>query len=194
MLYVINARAVQLIGLFIAGLLIGRSGVYKDPDKMVKWSKKIFPFTIVWILLCYIIVLMLPSFNFKKAVISVGTNLFKTYAGYGMIMMYICGIVILYYKYNIGRRVLDKLAPVGRMSVTNYIMQSIIGVFIFYNFGLGLAHQSFLTCFIIAILIGLFQVLYSNWWIKRFYYGPMEWLWRTLLWFKKAPMKRGKKI
>ena len=189
-LYVLHARAFQMIGLFIAGMLIGRSEVYKDPDKMVYWSKKVLPYAIGWFFLFYLIIWLLPYFNLERQVLRVGTSLFKTYANLGMMMVYICGLIILYYKTVRGRKLLDRLAPVGRMSVTNYMMQSVLGAFIFYGFGLGLAEQSFLVCFIIGIMVCLFQILYSNWWINRFYYGPMEWLWRTLTWFKKVPLKR----
>ena len=189
-LYVLNARVFQLIGLFIAGMLIGRSGVYKDPDKMIYWSKKVLPYAIGWFLFFYIIVWLLPSFDLERRVLRVGTSLFETYGNLGMMMMYICGLIILYYKTIRGHTALDRLAPVGRMSVTNYIMQSIMGAFIFYGFGLGLSQQGNLICLIIWIVVCLFQILYSNWWLKQFYYGPMEWLWRTLTWFKKVPMKR----
>ena len=189
-LYVLKFRALQLIGLFIAGILIGRSGVYKAPDKMVYWSKKVLPYAVCWFLLCYTIVWLLPSFNLEGRVLQVGTSLFKTYGNLGVMMMYVCGLTILYYKTIKGRMILDRLAPVGRMSVTNYMMQSVMGAFIFYGFGLGLWRQSFLICFIIGFTVCLFQILYSNWWLKRFYYGPMEWLWRTLTWFKKVPIKR----
>ena len=190
-MYVLNARFFQLIGLFIAGMLVGRSGVYKNPDKMAYWSKKVLPYAVGGFLLCYVIVTWaFPAFNLERRVLRTGTSLINTYGNLAMLAMYICGLILLYYKTLRGNRILDRLAPVGRMSVTNYMMQSILGAFIFYGFGLGLAKQSNLICFLIWIVIFLFQILYSNWWIKRFYYGPMEWLWRTLTWFKKVPMKR----
>ena len=189
--FITSYRYLQLTGLFIAGMLIGRSGVHKNSDKMVYWSKKILPYAIAWFLLFYIIVWLLPSFGIEnRRALRVGTGLFKTYGNLGMMMMYICGFTILYFKTIGGRKVLDRLAPVGRMSVTNYMMQTIMGVFIFYGFGLGFAHKSTLICFFAGVVICSFQIWYSSWWIKRFYYGPMEWLWRTLTWFKKMPMKR----
>ena len=191
MLWFVNVyRYLQLAGLFIAGMLIGRSGVYKDPDKMVYWSKKILPYAIGWFLLFYIIAGLLPSFGIEKYALRIGKGLFKTYGNLGMMMVYICGFTLLYYKTVRGSKILDKLASVGRMSVTNYIMQSIMGVLIFYGFGLGLAQQSLLVCFLAGVVVCFFQIWYSNWWIKRFYYGPMEWLWRFLTWFKKPLMKR----
>jgi len=191
LLWVINVyRYLQLIGLFIAGMLIGRSGIHKDPEKMLYWSKKILPYAIGWFLFCYLIEWLLPSFDMEKRALDVGTGLFRIYGNLGMMMIYICGFTILYYKTVRGRNILDKMAPIGRMSVTNYMMQSIMGVFIFYGFGLGLAQQSYLICFLIGVVIYSFQLWYSNLWIKRFYYGPMEGLWRTFTWFKKVPMKR----
>ena len=184
-------RYVQMAGLFIAGMLIGRSGVHKDPGKMIYWSKKILPYAICWFLFFYIIAWLLPSFVLEISAQDIGIGLFKTFGNLGMMMIYICGFTILYYKTIGGRKVMDKLAPVGRMSVTNYMMQSFMGVCLFYGFGLGIAKQSLLICFLAGVVLYTFQIWYSNWWIKRFYYGPMEWLWRTLTWFKKVPTKRS---
>ena len=191
MMWVVSVyRYLQLIGLFIAGMLIGRSKVYKEPAKMVYWSKKILPYAIAWFLFFYIIAWILPSFELERRTLRVGVGLFKTYGNLGMMMVYICGFILLYYKTIKGRKSLDRIAPVGRMSVTNYMMQSVMGVCLFYGFGFGLAKQSFLICFLIGVVLCFIQIAYSNWWIKRFYFGPMEWLWRTLTWFKKVPMKR----
>ena len=191
MLWTVDAyRYVQMVGLFIAGMLIGRSGLHKNPGKMAYWSKKIFPYAVCWFLVFYSIAWIMPSFDLGETAQRIGVGLFKTYGNLGMMMAYICGFIILYYKTIGGRKFLDKLAPLGRMSVTNYVMQSIIGVILFYNFGFGLAKQSFLICFLAGLTLCIFQIWFSNRWIKRFYYGPMEWLWRTLTWFKKAPMKR----
>ena len=184
-------RHLQLPGLFIAGMLVGRSGIHKDPDKMVYWSKKLLPYAIGWFLIFYLITnYLLPTFELERRAMRIGTGLFKTYGNIGLITIYMGGLTLLYYKTIWGCKILDKLAAFGRMSVTNYMIQSIIGVFIFYGFGLGLAKQSYLTCFLIGVAILLIQTRYSNWWFKRFYYGPMEWLWRSLTWFRKAPMKR----
>lgn len=192
MLWFINVyRYLQLAGLFIAGMLIGRSGIHKNEEKMQYYSKKVLPYATAWFVFFYVIVLLLPVLGVEKYALRVGIGLFKTYANLGMLLMYICGFTLLYYKTISGRKVLDKLAPVGRMSVTNYMAQSIMGVLLFYGFGLNLAVRfSFLECILTGIVVCLFQIWYSNWWIKRFYYGPMEWLWRTLTWFRKVPLRR----
>jgi len=189
-LWFINARYQQTIALFIAGILIGRSRIYKDPDKMVYWSKKLLPYAICWFLLFYMIVWTLPVFGLENYAQRAGIGLFKTYGNLGMMMTYICGFTILYHTTIRGYSILDKLAAVGRMSVTNYMAQSIIGITIFYGLGLGMANQTYLVCLLIGLLLVSFQIWYSNWHFQRYYYGPMEWLWRTLTWFKRIPMKR----
>jgi len=186
-----NARYPQLIGLFIAGMLIGRYGIHKSEEKIVKYSRKVLPYAIAVFAFFYAIVLLLPFIGVEGFALRAGTMLFKTYANLGMMVMYVSGFMLLYYKTK-ARKGMDRMAPVGRMSVTNYMAQGFIGVPLFYGFGLNLALElSFLQCLLVGLVIYAVQLLYSNWWMKRFYYGPMEWLWRTATWFKKIPMKRS---
>ncbi|MDR2954666.1 MAG: DUF418 domain-containing protein [Prevotella sp.] len=184
-------RYLQLAGLFIFGMLIGRYGIHKSEEKMVKYSKMILPYAVVWFIIFYVIAYLLPVFGVKDYALEVGTGLFKTYGNLGMLMMYVTGFTLLYYKTVSGRKVMDKLAPVGRMSVTNYMLQSVFGITIFYGFGLNLAYTaSYLQCIIAGAAVCAIQIIYSNWWIKRHYYGPMEWIWRMLTWLKPVPLRR----
>lgn len=185
-----NSRYLQLIGLFIIGMLIGRYGIHKSEEKMVAYSRKFLPYSVVWFAFFYLIVMLLPHFGVKEFALYRGTMLFKMYANLGMMMMYVCLFTLLFYKTKAGNG-LSRLAPVGRMSVTNYMAQSVFGVLLFYGFGANLAVQlSLLQCLLVGIAIYTVQVLYSNWWMKRYYYGPVEWLWRILTWFKHIPLKR----
>ncbi len=90
-----------------------------------------------------------------------------------------------------GQRLIALLAPVGQMALSNYLLQSIIATFIFYGYGLGLsgsmgAAQGLLLTFII---FGL-QIPLSHVWMRRFRYGPAEWLWRTLTYMRPQPLWR----
>jgi len=194
MLWFINEyRYLQLTGLFICGMLIGRYHIHKSEEKMIFYSKKVLPYAFGWFLFFYLIVLSLPSIGLVDYTLEVGTGLFQTYANLGMLVVYISGFTLLYYKTRSGRKVLGKLAPVGRMSVTNYMAQSVIGVTLFYGFGLNLAvTATYLQCILVGLCVCVIQIAYSNWWIKRYYYGPVEWIWRILTWFKPVPLKRTK--
>lgn len=81
------------------------------------------------------------------------------------------------------------LATVGRMALTNYILQSVFGLVIFHDFGLGLwnelaRHQLY------SIVLAEWVVLiwFSNWWLGRYRFGPLEWLWRSLTYGRVQPM------
>jgi uncharacterized protein len=83
-----------------------------------------------------------------------------------------------------------RLAAVGRMALTNYLMQSLIAVSLFYGYGLALFGQIGrfnLWWFILGIWA--VQLLLSPWWLDRFRFGPAEWLWRTLTYLRMQPMR-----
>ena len=91
----------------------------------------------------------------------------------------------------LGAQRLGWLAPVGRMALTNYLLQSLLWTWIFYGHGLGLwgqlprwSHPLFVLAFFAV------QVGFSHWWMARFRFGPAEWLWRSLTYLSLQPMRR----
>lgn len=81
------------------------------------------------------------------------------------------------------------LAPLGRMALTNYLMQSIICGLYFYGYGLGHFGMGRAAQFVfVAIVFGL-QIVFSHWWLSRFRYGPMEWLWRGFTYREVPPLR-----
>jgi uncharacterized protein len=97
--------------------------------------------------------------------------------------------VIACVSFSAGQRMLAWAAPVGRMAFTNYLMQSVILGWIFYGYGLGLfGRLSVTTAFAIALAIYVAQIAFSAWWLGRYRYGPIEWLWRSLMYGKPQPM------
>lgn len=84
------------------------------------------------------------------------------------------------------------LASVGRMAFTNYLSQSLIGAFIFYGWGLGYFGQ-FSRAELVPFILGVwaFQLILSPLWLSRFRFGPMEWLWRSLTYWKLEPLRRA---
>lgn len=101
------------------------------------------------------------------------------------------GVVMLLYKYRVLTGLLTVLARTGQMAFTNYLGQSIICIIIFYGFGFGLYGK--LERYQLYYVVGgiwLFQMIFSTIWLKYFYFGPFEWLWRSLTYWKRQPMKR----
>jgi len=80
-----------------------------------------------------------------------------------------------------GNSKLKVLAPLGRMALTNYLMQTIIGITLYYSVGFGFGGNIGPVIFVpIGLAVYAFQIIYSNLWFKYFNYGPMEWIWRQL--------------
>jgi len=89
------------------------------------------------------------------------------------------------------RTIADRFGAVGRMALTNYLMQSLVMTTIFYGYGLGLYGEvpRFLQQVFVVALIAL-QLIISPWWLKHFNFGPAEWLWRCLTYGQRQPMRR----
>jgi len=97
--------------------------------------------------------------------------------------------VIGYVSLPVGHMMLSWAAPIGRMAFTNYLAQSLILGWIFYGYGLGLfGGLSVTTAFAIAAGVYMAQVTFSSRWLGRYRYGPIEWLWRSLMYGVRQPM------
>lgn len=89
------------------------------------------------------------------------------------------------------RRVLSSFAPVGRMAFTNYVLQSIIFGFVFFGYGLGqFGRMGAATAFVIGVAAYIMQMVLSRWWLRRYRFGPIEWLWRSLMYGTTQPMRK----
>ena len=85
------------------------------------------------------------------------------------------------------------LASTGRMAFTNYLAQTLICCFIFYGYGLG--YHGYLDRWeqgLVVLGIWALQLFSSQWWLTRFRYGPMEWLWRSLVLWKRQPLRKAR--
>ena len=107
----------------------------------------------------------------------------------GVAAAYASAIVLLIQRSQ-PRRWLLVLAPVGRMPLTTYLSQSVATTFVFYGWGLGLTGKiGAAGCLAIALAIFAIQVMASHVWLRRFRFGPAEWLWRTLIYRRVQPMR-----
>lgn len=100
-------------------------------------------------------------------------------------------LLMLIVKSGALKRFMDRLAAVGRMAFTNYLMHSIILTTVFYGYGFGLYGQvprAWQMAFVAAVLS--FQLWLSPLWLQHFRFGPAEWLWRSLTYWRLQPMRR----
>jgi uncharacterized protein len=95
-------------------------------------------------------------------------------------LFYACGLALLFQREEWRRR-LQPFSAMGRTALTNYLLQTVIATTLFYSHGFGLFGQvGPLAGLGVSILIYAFQVVASVAWMRRFSFGPVEWLWRTL--------------
>ena len=88
------------------------------------------------------------------------------------------------------RNAMNGVAAVGRNALTNYLLQSIMYIFVLYGFGFGLLNILGQTlCFVLAVVFFALQMWVSSWWVDRFRFGPMEWIWRSLTYGKPQPFR-----
>ena len=106
----------------------------------------------------------------------------------GVALFYVGGIMLIAKK-TIWHALQTRLAAVGRMAFTNYILQSVIATGLFYGYGFGLfgAVERWRQ-FLIVLIIWAFQLWMSPVWLSKFRFGPLEWLWRSLTYFKFQAM------
>jgi uncharacterized protein len=100
------------------------------------------------------------------------------------------GLVMLIARTGVLQRMMQRLAAVGRMALTNYLLHSVILTTVFYGYGLGLYGDLSRSwqMLLVATAVGL-QLAVSPWWLSRFRFGPVEWLWRSLTYRERQPMR-----
>jgi uncharacterized protein len=93
---------------------------------------------------------------------------------------YVCLLLLALRRVPNGGHALRHLAPVGRMALTNYLMQSVVAVLFFYGYGLGFYGRFGVTAALgLTVVFFAAQMVFSRLWLSRFQFGPMEWAWRT---------------
>lgn len=156
----------RTIGLFLLGAYAWRRGILQDSPRRL-------------------LSIGVPCIGVGGAMILAGAEALGTILlalGYGAAIIGIANLAS-------GKRLLGWAAPLGRMAFTNYLAQSIILGWIFYGYGLGLFGKLGVTSALgIAVAVYIAQVFFSAWWFSRYRYGPVEWLWRTLMYGEAQPM------
>lgn len=99
--------------------------------------------------------------------------------------------LILLYRSGVFKWLFALLRPVGQMAFTNYLCQSLICGIIFYSIGFGLFGKvERYEAYLIVGAIWIFQIIFSHIWLRYFLFGPFEWTWRSLTYWKKQPIVR----
>ncbi len=179
---------------FLVGLFVGRSGFFKRIHKEKKLTKNILIYASITLVLSLIAMSaafmgMGQNFNIKSWNAMLGFTAMDI-SNAAMTLIYIALFVIIYRKTK-GKEWLNKFIPYGKTALTNYVAQSIVFTFILFGWGLGfIGELRQLYTFLLALVFIALQMWLSKVWLRHFYYGPLEWLWRSMTFFKVMPLKR----
>ena len=168
--------SIPMFSLFLLGAAFAKKKIFHDPAKHLSLLKILW-----WLGLLIGLPANIVFVLWDKEVMLLGAPL--------LMLFYMTSIVFLFH-FQWGKRLLMPFSAVGRTAFTNYLMQSVIGTLIFYNYGLGLYGkvQPFVAV-LIALGIFIFQMIVSNIWLKHYRYGPFEWVWRTLTYGKRPSFR-----
>jgi uncharacterized protein len=109
-----------------------------------------------------------------------------------LVMAHVAALILLY-KSKYIKTLFRRLEAVGRMAFTNYIMQSVICTLFFFGYGLNYyAELEFYQIYFVVIAVWIVQLIVSPLWLRYFLFGPLEWVWRSLTYWKRQPfLRRG---
>lgn len=186
-----------VLGRLMIGAALGRSGVLLDPQRHLRFWRRLFASMLVLGGGLSVFFLLrsagladhpLPGFDGAAGEMALGLARFATALAMGL--FYLAGLVLLFQRPG-WRRLIVKLAPLGRMALTHYIGQTIIAIVLFYGIGFGLgARFGLLGTLVASLVILALQLAASRWWLARFRFGPLEWLWRSLTYLRVQPIRR----
>ena len=118
-------------------------------------------------------------------------NALFNYIGSLVVALAWVGLVMLVVTAGALSWLTNALSAVGQMALTNYLMQSIICTTIFYGHGFGLFGKfDYLQQMYVVLSVGIVQLIWSPLWMQSFRYGPFEWLWRSLTYWRFQPLAR----
>ena len=177
-----NGRVFQTISLFLFGMLAGRKSIFIISDKNKKfWINSLIIASVTFIPL-FIVKTHLGNWVLNEAILRPLQTIITSWTNMAFMMVLVSGFVLLF-QMRIFSKALNVFSPIGQMSLSNYIMQSILGSIIYYGFGFGLYKYTGAThCLIIGFSLAIIQGIFSTWWMKRYKQGPLETLWHKATW------------
>lgn len=187
-----TGRFFKVLAMFLIGFYISKNGIYANPAAHRPLLKKVLIWGAVIGIPCNLVLATVVTPSEYRELKLLGIIQPLVYA-YGVPALCLCyaAIFTLAYEKAAWKRRLTFFAPVGQMALTNYLLQSLICVFIFKSYGLALEAQvGPAKLLLIALAVYGLQLIFSHTWLRHFRFGPAEWLWRSLTYRKWQPFRQ----
>jgi uncharacterized protein len=189
---VFTGRFFRVLAMFLVGFYVTRSMSFNKMSEHASFLRRVLIISGLIGVPCNIILAVVMETNAYYAMLPTGIVQPIVYAfGVPALGIFYATALALLFQNETTRKKLEVLAPVGQLALTNYLMQSVICCFIFMSYGggwYGKIGPTMLT--LIGVAIYAVQVVFSDWWLTYYRFGPMEWVWRSLTYRQWQPIKR----
>ncbi len=181
----------MVLAMFFLGIVAARRQLLESPQHNAPMFKKL----LIWSGVIGVILNAVYVVSYLKAEASSPTiwqflsTLTHAIGGLAFGLFYVSGIAILLAK-GMLKKISKYLSAVGRMALSNYLTHSLVCAFLFHSYGLGLYGKiEIWHGIVLTILIFCAQIPISVWWLRRFRFGPLEWMWRSLTYWEVQPFR-----
>lgn len=189
---ILSGRLYITMGLFLLGLYAGRKKVFEN----IPFFKKLIRLGLWMLLGCVVfagllaLIIFVAKVEMSQAVqFLLGGTVYDVF-NIALAAIYV-GLIVTAFQREKWHRRLMNFYEVGRMGLTSYLMQALIGTWLLFSYGLALLGNFGASVWAaISLMVFILQIIFSKWWLGRFQYGPAEWLWRSLTYFKVWPLKK----
>lgn len=189
--YLYSGRFSYMLGFFLLGMLAGIKELFQQMDQSKFLLTKIFYITgtITLIFTISSLYLILHRESLSPEMQSWSKHILK-FQSIALTLTYASGMPLFFA--SAGKWFSKHFAVVGKMALTNYILHSVLGTILLCGYGFGLINNSISVSIAVATSIPLFifMILFSHLWLRNFFNGPLEWLWRSATNLKLMPLRR----
>ncbi len=187
---VFTGRLWITFGYFLLGLWAGRVGLFKETESNRRLFSQLLLWSGVLALITSIVHIVSPTsfVNPEPTFAALFSYLSFTLQQSTLAAFFVAAFTLLYWnrpRYSLW----PHLAATGKMGLTTYLLQTVFGAIVFFGIGFGMLGKIGVTASIaLGVAFFALEILFATWWLRRFNMGPVEWLWRSLTYFKLQPI------
>ncbi|MGB5384441.1 MAG: DUF418 domain-containing protein, partial [Lutimonas sp.] len=178
-----NGRYFLILSLFVLGLWSGRQKIFVWEIKGAKFWQRVLKISFIGFVVIYIGNKYFASKLSSEAIKRPLDVILSSWSNTAFMLVLLASFVLLFHSKQF-HKILNYFSSFGKMSLSNYIIQSIIGSSLYYGFGLGLyRYTGTLYAVLIALILVFLLGRFCKWWLNKHKRGPLETIWHHLTWF-----------
>jgi len=178
-----NGRYFHILALFMFGMLAGRRELFANNKENSQFWTKAFIISAVAFIPLFAIKTSIGDLIDSEAIRRSFSIIQTSWANICFMIFLLSGFVLLFQS-RYANKVLNIFTPIGKMSLSNYVFQSIVGATIYYGFGFGLyQHANTSAAFLIGLVLAAITWFFCSWWAGHHKRGPLETIWHKATWF-----------